>query len=96
MPSHGAYRPLDMETVLLSVRKTGRCVVVEEGWPQCGIGAEISARLMEEAFDDLDAPVRRVTARDVPTPYAANLEALSLPQTADVVAAVKSALYMKD
>ena len=91
-----SLRPLDMETVLLSVRKTGRCVVVEEGWPQCGIGAEISARLMEEAFDDLDAPVRRVTARDVPTPYAANLEALSLPQTADVVAAVKSALYMKD
>ena len=91
-----SLRPLDMATIVGSVQKTGRCVVVEEGWPQSGIGAEISARLMEEAFDDLDAPVRRVTGRDVPMPYAANLEKLALPQVSDVVAAVKASLYMKD
>ncbi len=89
-------RPLDMDTVIASVVRTGRCVVVEEGWPQGGIGAEIAAQLMERAFDELDAPVLRVTARDVPTPYAANLEKLSLPQVADVVAALKQALYLKD
>ena len=80
-------RPLDMPTVLASIRKTGRCVVVEEGWPQSGIGAEICAQVMEHAFDDLDAAVRRVTGKDVPMPYAANLERLALPQPADVVAA---------
>jgi pyruvate dehydrogenase E1 component beta subunit len=89
-------RPLDMPTILASVRKTGRCVIVEEGWPQSGVGAEISARIMEEAFDDLDAAVRRVTGKDVPMPYAANLEHLALPQPADVVAAVRAALYLKD
>ena len=73
-------RPLDMGSVIASVLKTGRCVVVEEGWPQGGIGAEISARLMEEAFDELDAPVLRVTAKDAPAPYAANLEELALPR----------------
>ncbi len=89
-------RPLDMPTVLASIRKTGRCVVVEEGWPQSGIGAEICAQVMEHAFDDLDAAVRRVTGKDVPMPYAANLERLALPQPADVVAAVKATLYLKD
>ncbi|WP_374544477.1 pyruvate dehydrogenase complex E1 component subunit beta [Rhodoblastus sp.] len=88
-------RPLDMVTILASVAKTGRCVIVDEGWPQCGIGAEISARLMEEAFDDLDAPALRVTAKDVPAPYAANLEKLALPTEAHIVAAAKKALYLK-
>jgi pyruvate dehydrogenase E1 component beta subunit len=87
-------RPLDMATVIASVHKTGRCVIVEEGWPQSGIGAEICARLVEEAFDDLDAPVRRVTGKDIPMPYAANLERLALPQAEEVVAALKAVLYM--
>ena len=90
-----SLRPLDMPLVLASVRKTGRCVIVEEGWPHSGIGAEISAGIMEQAFDDLDAPVRRVSGMDIPMPYAANLEKLALPKAADVVAAVKSALYLK-
>jgi pyruvate dehydrogenase E1 component beta subunit len=85
-------RPLDMDCVTASVVRTGRCVVVEEGWPQGGVGAEISARLMEDAFDRLRAPVLRVTAKDVPAPYAANLEKLALPQVGDVVAALKSVL----
>jgi pyruvate dehydrogenase E1 component beta subunit len=88
-------RPLDMTTILASISKTGRCVIVDEGWPQCGIGAEISARLMEEAFDDLDAPVLRVTGKDIPMPYAANLEKLALPTDADIVAAAKKALYLR-
>jgi pyruvate dehydrogenase E1 component beta subunit len=87
-------RPLDMPLVLASVRKTGRCVIVEEGWPQSGIGAEICARLVEEAFDDLDAPVRRVTGKDIPMPYAASLERLALPGANDVVAAIKAVLYI--
>ena len=86
-------RPLDIETVLASVRRTNRAVTVEEGWPQSGIGAEIAARIMEEAFDWLDAPVRRVTGADVPMPYAANLERLALPGPEDVVAAVKAVCY---
>ena len=86
-------RPLDMATVVESVKKTGRCVTVEEGWPQNGIGAEISARLMSEAFDYLDAPVTRVTGKDVPMPYAANLEKLALPSTDDVIAAVNAVTY---
>ncbi|MDR3407302.1 MAG: pyruvate dehydrogenase complex E1 component subunit beta [Methylovirgula sp.] len=86
-------RPLDIETVLASVRKTGRCVTVEEGWPQSGVGSEISARLMERAFDYLDAPVLRITGRDVPMPYAANLEKLALPNVAEVVAAAKAVCY---
>ncbi len=85
-------RPLDMDCVTASVVRTGRCVVVEEGWPQGGVGAEISARLMEDAFERLRAPVLRVTAKDVPAPYAANLEKLALPQVGDVVAALKSVL----
>jgi pyruvate dehydrogenase E1 component beta subunit len=86
-------RPLDIETVLASVRKTGRCVTIEEGWPQSGVGAEISARIMESAFDYLDAPVLRITGRDVPMPYAANLEKLALPNVAEVVAAAKAVCY---
>ena len=76
-----------------SVAKTNRAVVVEEGWPQCSIASEVSARLMEEAFDDLDAPVGRVTDADVPMPYAANLEKLALISVEDVVRAAKKACY---
>ncbi len=86
-------RPMDMETVLASVRRTNRCVTVEEGWPQSGIGAEIAAGIMEHGFDDLDAPVMRVCGKDVPMPYAANLEKLALPQPEDIAAAVKTVCY---
>jgi pyruvate dehydrogenase E1 component beta subunit len=86
-------RPMDTETILASVKKTGRCVTVEEGWAQSGVGAEISARLMEQAFDYLDAPVVRVTGKDVPMPYAANLEKLALPTVGEVVEAVKAVTY---
>ena len=86
-------RPMDTETILTSVRKTGRCVTVEEGWAQSGVGAEISARIMEGAFDYLDAPVMRVSGKDVPMPYAANLEKLALPNVGEVVAAVKAVTY---
>jgi pyruvate dehydrogenase E1 component beta subunit len=88
-----SLRPLDTETIVNSIRKTNRLVNVEEGWPQSGIGAEIAARMMEEAFDDLDAPVMRVTGKDVPMPYAANLEKLALPTVDDVVAAAKAVCY---
>ncbi|MBM3528642.1 MAG: pyruvate dehydrogenase complex E1 component subunit beta [Alphaproteobacteria bacterium] len=86
-------RPMDTETIVESVKKTGRIVTVEEGWPQSGIGAEIAARLMENAFDWLDAPVTRVAGKDVPMPYAANLEKLALPTVAEVVEAAKAVLY---
>ncbi|AKR55506.1 Pyruvate dehydrogenase E1 component beta subunit [Devosia sp. H5989] len=86
-------RPMDSATVIESVKKTGRLVTVEEGWPQGGIGAELAARVMEEAFDYLDAPVTRVTGKDVPMPYAANLEKLALPSADEVVAAVKAVTY---
>jgi pyruvate dehydrogenase E1 component beta subunit len=86
-------RPMDTETLVHSVQKTGRCVVVEEGWQQSGVGAEIAARLMEHAFDYLDAPVARVSGKDVPMPYAANLEKLALPSVAEVVAAAKAVCY---
>jgi len=86
-------RPLDIATILSSVKKTNRLVTVEEGWPVCGIGAEIAAVVNERAFDDLDAPVTRVTAKDVPLPYAANLEKLALPQPDDVAAAAKAVCY---
>ncbi|MCW5696592.1 MAG: pyruvate dehydrogenase complex E1 component subunit beta [Bauldia sp.] len=88
-----SLRPMDIPTVVESVKKTGRCVTVEEGWPVASIGSEISARLMEEAFDWLDAPVIRVTGKDVPMPYAANLEKLALPSVAEIVAAVKAVTY---
>jgi pyruvate dehydrogenase E1 component beta subunit len=86
-------RPMDIDTVIASVQKTGRCVTVEEGWPQSGVGAEIVSQLMEKAFDWLDAPVIRVTGKDVPMPYAANLEKLALPTVQDVVDAVKAVSY---
>ncbi len=86
-------RPMDTATVVESVKKTGRCVAIEEGWSQSGVCAEIAMRVQEEAFDYLDAPVARVTGKDVPMPYAANLEKLALPSVAEVVAAAKAALY---
>jgi len=86
-------RPLDKATVVKSVMKTNRLVSVEEGWPQSGIGSELAAVMMEEAFDYLDAPMIRVTGKDVPMPYAANLEKLALPQAADVIEAAKAVCY---
>ncbi len=86
-------KPVDTVTIVASVQKTGRCVTVEEGWAQSGVGAEIAARLMEHAFDYLDAPVLRVTGKDVPMPYAANLEKLALPSVAEVVEAAKTVCY---
>ncbi|WP_213287504.1 pyruvate dehydrogenase complex E1 component subunit beta [Bradyrhizobium sp. sGM-13] len=86
-------RPMDTETIINSVKKTGRAVTVEEGWQQSGVGAEIAARIMEQAFDYLDAPVARVSGKDVPMPYAANLEKLALPSVAEVVAAAKAVSY---
>ncbi|ADH89097.1 Transketolase central region [Ancylobacter novellus DSM 506] len=86
-------RPMDIDTVIASVKKTGRCVTVEEGWSQSGVGAEIAAQLFEKAFDWLDAPVLRVTGRDVPMPYAANLEKLALPSVQDVVDAARAVTY---
>jgi pyruvate dehydrogenase E1 component beta subunit len=86
-------RPMDHATIIASVKKTGRLVTVEEGWSICGIGSEISAVVMEKAFDFLDAPVTRVSGKDVPMPYAANLEKLALPSTAEVVAAARAVCY---
>ncbi|WP_332119752.1 pyruvate dehydrogenase complex E1 component subunit beta [Azorhizobium caulinodans] len=86
-------RPMDVPTIIESVKKTGRCVTVEEGWPQSGVGSEIAAQLMEKAFDYLDAPVLRVTGKDVPMPYAANLEKLALPNVAEVIEAVRAVTY---
>ena len=86
-------KPMDTETIIASVKKTNRLVTVEEGWRQSGVGAEIAARVMEEAFDYLDAPVTRVTGKDVPMPYAANLEKLALPSVAEVVEAAKAVCY---
>src|SRR5712671_2538504 len=86
-------RPMDTATIIRSIEKTGRCVVVEEGWQQAGVAAEIAARVMEQAFDYLDAPVTRVSGKDVPMPYAANLEKLALPSVAEVVAAAKAVCY---
>lgn len=86
-------RPLDIETILTSVRKTNRLVTVEEGWPQSGVGAEIAAQVMERAFDFLDAPVERVTGKDVPLPYAGNLERLAIPQVDDIMNAIRKVTY---
>jgi pyruvate dehydrogenase E1 component beta subunit len=88
-----SIRPLDTETLVNSVRKTNRMVTVEEGWPQCGVGSEIASLMMELAFDDLDAPVLRVTGKDVPMPYAANLEKLALPTGEEVAAAARAVCY---
>ena len=88
-------RPLDIDTIVASIKKTNRLVSVEESWPVCGIGSELAAIAMEHAFDWLDAPVVRVAAEDVPLPYAANLEKLALPQVEGIVAAIRSSLAKK-
>ena len=87
-------RPMDIAAVVKSVKKTNRCVTVEEAWPQCSVGTEIAAQVMTHAFDHLGAPVVRVNGKDVPMPYAANLEKLALPSVDDVVQAAKSVLYV--
>jgi pyruvate dehydrogenase E1 component beta subunit len=86
-------RPLDTATIITSVKKTNRVVTVEQGWPVCSIGAEISAVVVDEAFDYLDAPPMRIAGKDVPMPYAANLEKLALPTVAEVVEAAKAVCY---
>ena len=88
-----SLRPLDVDAILASVRKTNRAVYLEEGWPYAGIGAQIVATIQEEAFDDLDAPVLRVTQADVPMPYAKNLEQLAKPNAQRVVDACRRVLY---
>ncbi|HAD86402.1 MAG TPA: pyruvate dehydrogenase complex E1 component subunit beta [Rhodospirillaceae bacterium] len=89
-----SVRPIDVETLVESVKKTNRIVSVGEGWPTCGIGSEVTQLMCEHAFDYLDAPPVRVAGADVPMPYAANLEALALPKAANVVEAAKSVLYV--
>ena len=84
-------RPLDLDTILASVHKTNRCVIVEEGWPHGGVGANLSALITEQAFDDLDAPVERVTGVPAPMPYAKNLEVLKTPSRAKIAAAIRKA-----
>lgn len=86
-------RPMDIPTVVESVKKTGRLVTVEEGFPQSSVGTEIATRVMQEAFDYLDAPILTIAGKDVPMPYAANLEKLALPTVAEVVEAVKAVTY---
>ena len=88
-----SIRPLDTDTIVKSVQKTNRIVSCEEGWPFSGIGSELAALMMEAAFDWLDAPLARVCSKDVPLPYAANLESLALPQAADIVEAAKNVCY---
>ena len=102
---HAALRRGDTKTaaglladdalIFESVRKTHRCVIVEESWPMCGYGAEVAFRVQKECMDDLDAPVERVTSDDVPMPYARNLEIEVLPQAKDVIAAVKKVMYLQ-
>jgi pyruvate dehydrogenase E1 component beta subunit len=87
-------RPLDIETIITSVKKTNRVVIAEESHPFCGVAAEISAQLMERAFDYLDAPVKRVSGADAPMPYARNLERLALPDVEKIVAAVREVSYL--
>ena len=87
-----SLRPLDMEPVIESFKRTNRAVVVEEGWPSFGIGAEVSAQIYERAFDYVDTPIKRVAQKEVPLPYNRNLEQQALPQVADVIAAVKEVL----
>jgi pyruvate dehydrogenase E1 component beta subunit len=88
-------RPLDIELLTASVKKTGRCVIVENGWPVAGFGAEVAYQIQRHCMDALDAPVERVTSDDVPLPYAKNLEDEVQPQVKDVVAAVRRALYLE-
>ncbi|MFT6077217.1 MAG: pyruvate dehydrogenase E1 component beta subunit [Myxococcota bacterium] len=90
-----SIRPLDKQTIIESVQKTNRCVVAEEGFPFASIGSEISAMLMDEAFDYLDAPVKRLASVDAPLPYAANLESLALPKAIDIVDAALEVCYKK-
>ena len=90
-----SLRPLDVDTIVASVKKTNRIVSVEEGWSFAGIGSEIAAVMMEQAFDWLDAPVVRVCGADVPMPYAANLERLCLPQVENVAQAARQVCYRK-
>jgi pyruvate dehydrogenase E1 component beta subunit len=87
-------RPLDRDALLRSVRRTNRCVVVEEGWPYAGVGAELADLLQREAFGDLDAPIERVTGADAPMPYAKNLEHLAMPDPERVVQAVRRVMYI--
>ena len=87
-------RPLDVDTILASVRKTNRIVTVEEAWPVCSVGSEICAQVAIQAFDHLDAPPAKVSGADVPMPYAANLERLALPTTEQVIEAVKAVCYV--
>lgn len=84
---------MDIPTVVRSVKKTGRLVTVEEGFPQSSVGTEIATRVMQQAFDYLDAPILTIAGKDVPMPYAANLEKLALPTVAEVVEAVKAVTY---
>ncbi len=86
-------RPLDHETIVESVKKTSRCITVEEGFPFASIGSEIASVLMEQAFDYLDAPVKKLASIDAPLPYAANLERLALPKAVNIVAAAKELMY---
>lgn len=88
-------RPLDMETILTSVKKTNRLVIVEEQWPFASISSEISYRVQKDAFDFLDAPIRRITAADAPLHYAANLVAAALPDVPRTVKLVKEVMYLK-
>jgi pyruvate dehydrogenase E1 component beta subunit len=89
-------RPLDRDCILNSIKKTGRCVSLEQGWPQCGIGSEIAALIMEtDTFNYLDAPMERVCGADVPMPYAVDLEKAALPQLEDVIAAIERTTYRK-
>lgn len=87
-----SLRPLDMEPALTSFKKTNRAVIVEEGWRSYGVGSEVAARLYEDAFDYVDAPIRRVAQKEVPLPYNRNLEQMALPQVEDVITAVKEVL----
>jgi pyruvate dehydrogenase E1 component beta subunit len=89
-----SLRPFDADTICESVKKTGRCVIVEVGWPNSGFGAEVAYQVQRQCMDYLDAPIERVTSDDVPMPYAKNLEDEVQPQVKDVVAAVKRALYL--
>jgi pyruvate dehydrogenase E1 component beta subunit len=87
-------RPLDIKTIVASVKKTNRVVIAEESHPFASVGAEISAEINERAFDYLDAPVKRVSGVDVPMPYAKNLERLAVPDVAEIIAAVRAVAYL--
>jgi pyruvate dehydrogenase E1 component beta subunit len=87
-------RPLDDAPILESVRKTNRCVILEEGWPYAGVGAQIAFQVQQAAFGDLDAPIARVTGLDVPMPYAKNLEHMVMPSPARLIAAVREVMYL--